>query len=247
MPEMTTRAELQILKDACTILRPVERVTTEMSGESYITCSKIIPIINCLIKTLEKLNTEHDISDRLHKNILRELYRRFHGEDSNVENNAFLAKSTLLDPHFKKLHFRSSLAVSAISKICQLMKKNQKGTQSTTATAENIPNAAEKTEDLWNIHDELIASLSTNYDEPGGIPVELRQFLNANVVSRSENPLKTWQKLKDIYPNVYEVAMKYLVIVVTSIPSERLFSAAGDIISAKRNRITGKKRRRLYF
>jgi len=247
MPEMTTPAELQILKDACTILRPVERVTTEMSGESYVTCSKIIPIVNCLIRTLEKLNTEHDISERLHKNILQELRNRFHSEDSNVEKNAILAISTLLDPRFKKLHFRSSLAAStAISKICHLMNKNRKGTQS-TAVAENISNAAEKTEDLWNVHDELIASLSTNYDDPGGIPVELRQFLNATVINRSEDPLKVWQKLKDIYPNVYEVAMKYFVIVGTSVPSERLFSAAGDIISAKRSRITGKRASQIIF
>ncbi|XP_024886880.1 zinc finger BED domain-containing protein 4-like [Temnothorax curvispinosus] len=223
VPEMTTRAELQILKDACAILCPIECVTTEMSGESYVTCSKIIPIVNCLVKTLEKLNIEHDISDYLHKNILRELRKRFVNEDSNVEKNVMLAISTLLDPRFKKLHFRSPLAVStAMSKICQLMKEN----------------TVEKTKDLWNVHDELIASSST---------VELRQFLNANVVNRSEDPLKVWYKLKDIYPKVYEIAMKYFVIVGTSVPSERLFSAAGDIISAKRSRITGKRASEIIF
>ncbi|XP_011859962.1 PREDICTED: zinc finger BED domain-containing protein 4-like [Vollenhovia emeryi] len=248
IPEMTTHAELQILKDACAILRPVERVTTEMSSESYVTCSKIIPIVNCLIKTLEKLTTEHDISECLHKNILRELYRRFHSEDLNVEKNIFLATSTLLDPRFKKLHFRSPLAVStAISKICQLMKENQEGPQSTVSVAESTSNVTEKTEDLWNVHDELIASSSTNCDEPGGIPIEFRQFLNANVISRSKDPLKVWQELKDIYPNVYKVAMKYFVIVGTSVPSERLFSAAGDIISAKRSRIAGKKASQIIF
>ena len=246
VPEMTTRAELQILKDACAILRPIECVTTEMSGESYVTCSKIIPIVNCLVKTLEKLNIEHEISDYLHKNILRELHKRFVNEDSNVERNVMLAISTLLDPRFKKLHFRRPLAVStAISKICQLMKENERETQS--IAADNISNTIEKTEDLWNVHDELIASSSTNCDEPSGVPVELRQFLNANVVNRSEDPLKVWYKLKDIYPKVYEVAMKYFVIVGTSVPSERLFSAAGDIISAKRSRLTGKRASEIIF
>ncbi|XP_071568105.1 zinc finger BED domain-containing protein 4-like [Temnothorax nylanderi] len=148
IPEMTTRTELQILKAVCAILRPVECVTTEISGESYVTCSKIIPIVNCLVRTLEKLNIEHEISDCLHKNILRELRKRFVNEDSNVERNAMLAISTLLDPRFKKLHFRSSLAVStAMNKICQLMKENQRGTQS-IVTIENRPNTVEKIEDL---------------------------------------------------------------------------------------------------
>ncbi|XP_039303408.1 zinc finger BED domain-containing protein 4-like [Solenopsis invicta] len=188
-----------------------------MSGESYVTCSKIIPIVNCLIKTLNKFNTEHEISEFLHKNVLRELCRRFQGEDSNVEINPFLAISTLLDPRFKKLHFRNALAVStAMGKICQLIKEEN-------------------------------SSSSQNFDELGGIPVELRQFLNANVVGRTEDPLKVWQKLKDIYPTLYKVAMKYFVIVGTSVPSERLFSAAGDTISAKRSRITGKQASQTIF
>jgi len=109
----------------------------------------------------------------------------------------------------------------------------------------NIP----RKEDLWNIHDELMASSPLNSDEPGSIPVKLRQFLNANVVSRSEDPLKIWQKLKDVYPMVYEVAMNYFVIVGTSVPSERLFNAAGNIIikSIKRSRIKGKRASQIIF
>ncbi|XP_018374028.1 PREDICTED: zinc finger BED domain-containing protein 4-like [Trachymyrmex cornetzi] len=244
IPEMTTHTDLQILKDICAILRPVERVTTEISGELYVTCSKIIPIISCLIRTLEKLDITHEISERFYKNVLLQLQNRFRGKDSNNETNSFLSISTLLDPRFKKLHFSSSLAVStAISKIFQLMKNNQIETQCNVEENINIP----RKEDLWNIHDELIASSSLNSDEPGGIPVELRQFLNANVVSRSEDPFKIWQKLKDVYPMVYEVAMKYFVIVGTSVPSERLFSAAGNIISMKRSRIKGKRASQIIF
>ncbi|XP_018377268.1 PREDICTED: uncharacterized protein LOC108770272 [Trachymyrmex cornetzi] len=180
----------------------------EISGELYVTCSKIIPIINCLIRTLEKLDITHEISERFHKNVLLQLQNRFRGKDSNIETNSFLSISTLLDPRFKKLHFSNSLAVStAISKISQLMKNNQIETQCNVEENINIP----RKEDLWNIHDELIASSSLNSDEPGGIPVELRQFLNTNVISRSEDPFKIWQKLKDVYRMVYEVAMKYFV------------------------------------
>lgn len=100
--------------------------------------------------------------------------------------------------------------------------------------------------DFWNVHDDLIASSLINSDESGGIPVKLRQFLNANVISKSEDPLKVWQKLKDIYPKVYEVAMKYFVVAGMSVPSERLFSAAGDIISAKR-KIMGKRASQIVF
>jgi len=110
IPEMTTHTDLQILKDICAILHPVERVTRKMSGELYVTYSKINPIINCLIKTLEKFDITHEISERLHKNILLELQNRFRGKDSNIETNSFLSIFILLDPRFKKQYFSSFIS-----------------------------------------------------------------------------------------------------------------------------------------
>ena len=246
IPDMLTHSEVQILKDACAILSPVEKVTTEMSGESYVTCSKIIPIVNCLTKTLDRITTENEVSERLRTNVLKGVNRRFHGEESNIEKNSILAVSTLLDPRFKKLHFRSPLSVSrGITKICDHLRNDEHG-ESIENTTSKAPSITEKNDDLWNIHNELMTS-SSNSDDPGGVPVELRQFLNGKPIDRKEDPLKSWQNLKTVYPNLYEVAMKYFVIVGTSVPSERLFSAAGDIISAKRSRLTGKRASNIIF
>lgn len=52
IPDMVTHSELQILKGSTAVLAPVESATTEMSGDSYVTCSKIIPNVNCLTKKL---------------------------------------------------------------------------------------------------------------------------------------------------------------------------------------------------
>ncbi|KYM97709.1 hypothetical protein ALC62_11611 [Cyphomyrmex costatus] len=116
--------ELKMLRQ--TLVKQEERLRKQ--GAAYVICNKIIPTINCLIRTLEKLDITHEISERLHKNVLLELQNRFRGKDSNIETNSFLSiyLLTLLDTRFKKLHFSSSLAVStAISKISQLMKNNR--------------------------------------------------------------------------------------------------------------------------
>lgn len=47
-PPMLTADELVILKEVCKALRPLETVTTEMSAEKYVTCSKIIPLVRLL-------------------------------------------------------------------------------------------------------------------------------------------------------------------------------------------------------
>ncbi|EFN65160.1 hypothetical protein EAG_04258, partial [Camponotus floridanus] len=69
--------------------------------------------------------------------------------------------------------------------------------------------------------------------------LELRQYLNQTVISRSENPIEYWDKLKVAYPTLYSCALKYLSIVITSVPSERLFSKAGAIKAERRSRLSG--------
>lgn len=50
-----------------------------------------------------------------------------------------------------------------------------------------------------------------------------------------------------MYPHIAKVAEPYLSIVATSVASERLFSKAGNIMSAKRNRLKGEKLQHLLF
>ncbi|CAH0562957.1 unnamed protein product [Brassicogethes aeneus] len=49
-PTMTDAMELEVLREIVHILKPIEEVSKEICGEKYLTSSKIIPIINCLIK-----------------------------------------------------------------------------------------------------------------------------------------------------------------------------------------------------
>jgi len=54
-------------------------------------------------------------------------------------------------------------------------------------------------------------------------------------VEITAEPLNVWEIMKTMYPNLYEIARQKLSIVVaTSVPSERLFSKTGNIISKKR-------------
>lgn len=103
-PIMVTAAELEEVKDAIHILKPIEAVSKELSGEKYITCSKIIPMVHCLMQTLKNMTSLTTSGETLKQLTIEELNKRF----GNVEKNKLLAVSTILDPRLKKATFSKS-------------------------------------------------------------------------------------------------------------------------------------------
>ena len=65
----------------------------------------------------------------------------------------------------------------------------------------------------------------------------LNRYISLDRQKSSTSPIKWWSQNKDEYPNLFNMAIEFLGIPGTSVPSERLFSIAGDVMSAKRNRL----------
>lgn len=61
------------------------------------------------------------------------------------------------------------------------------------------------------------------------------------LLSRIADPLMWWKERKSIYPFFYDLAMKKLCVVGISVPSERMFSKTGQIVTERRNRLSGEK------
>ena len=64
---------------------------------------------------------------------------------------------------------------------------------------------------------------------------EVSQYKKEQPINASENPLIWWKYNCEKYPNLAIVAKKYLCVPATSVPSERVFSTAGDILTAQRS------------
>lgn len=243
--EMITHEERKVIIDAIKILSPLEQVTVEISGEQYLTCSKVIPLINCLVESLEEQKPVTDVTIELHNKVLHQINYRF-GPSSYARTNQFLSIATLLDPRFKKIHFASAMECSfAINAICRLLKTMYNSNIETTE--KSLQNDADTSnDDLWNVHEKIKASVILT-DDSTSMPTELRQYLNSALLYRTDDPLKYWLKVKDVYPNLYKIATKYFVTVATSVPSERLFSKAGIVISQKRSRLLSERASKLLF
>ena len=55
------------------------------------------------------------------------------------------------------------------------------------------------------------------------------------------------KKLKDVNVHLFKIAMEYLSMPATSVPCERLFSKAGQIITEQRTRLKGERLNKLIL
>ena len=63
---------------------------------------------------------------------------------------------------------------------------------------------------------------------------EVRQYRSMAKMNMASNPLIFWQENQFLLPTLARIAEKFAVAQATSVASERVFSTAGDIVTAER-------------
>ena len=100
-PEFPTVEEWKIINDLIKVFKPADDMTTIISSQSYPTFSIVIPLDRGLQYSLRKISTDTEVGSALKLNMLKAINRRF-GE---FETSKIVARTTFLDPRFKKLGF----------------------------------------------------------------------------------------------------------------------------------------------
>ncbi|XP_071574686.1 E3 SUMO-protein ligase ZBED1-like [Temnothorax nylanderi] len=243
-PEMLTREQIQVLEDCVLLLRPIENVITEISGETYPTGSMAIPIIRCMEIALNNCKPVTKIGQNMKSKIIAKVEDKF----KEIEMCELLAISTILDPRLKKIHFRSALTASnAIANINEEMKSTSSHPAISVAPNPKPSESFTHSISVWDFHDNLVANDMQSNSDSSELHLELRQYLNQSVISRQENPIEYWQNVKNAFPKLHVLAVKYLNVIATSVSSERLFSKAGELKTERRNRLSGKRLNMLLF
>lgn len=120
-------------------------------------------------------------------------------------------------------------------------------TSTDTTTNNDEENSSEVKFDLWSLH----RNLSNKNNDKKMVNTtsrnELRAYLNKPLINIQDDPLKHWEEIKISFPRLYKLAMKYLLIPATSVPTERLFSKAGATVTKSRNRLSGETLSKLLF
>jgi len=242
---MLSKYEIRILTEGVKLLSPFELATKEFSTEKHLSASKVIPLKAMLNKKLYNITCTTKEAKHSLDRLKIEFYKRFH----DVEKIRLLAISTILDPRFKHIHFEGPLnAANAVGFIREEIKSTNNhpdnSNQPETELTSNIrPQVTQ--ESLWEDHDLQVSQqyLSTTDDSTYLSSVEL--YLQSNVEDRISSPVTFWENTH--YKCLSNLGLKYSCILASSVPSERLFSSAGNILTDCRSRLLSKRFKQLTF
>ncbi|GBP98357.1 hypothetical protein EVAR_50558_1 [Eumeta japonica] len=138
-------------------------------------------------------------------------------------------------------HAQSQAFVLGFIQSCDKNQRLNKTTAQNEVESDSLDHS-EKPEDnfsLWEDHQKLVRKNWKTSKTDGTISDELFIYLRSPVGRLDENPLDIWNNLKIQLPKLHIIAYKYLTMVRTSVPSERLFSKATQIVNQQHHRDCG--------
>ena len=225
------------------LLKPLYDATNELNGEKVTTISKVIPMIQILFNYYEEDRFPEDDDATLeHKRVFRtknfeSLKKRF----AWTEKNKLYGISTLMDPRFKNVCF-TPMTYLAVKEwlIKELSEENNDDTVEVEEEVYKEPAYKKRSlSTFWEAFDMNVSSKPAKEETFKTIhEAELKRYLSYPMLKRDSDPLAWWIGTGMVsYPNLFRIAMKHLIIPATSVPSERVFSLAGQIITERRNRL----------
>jgi len=187
--------------------------------------------------------------------LLADLHARFGGSESNN----VLAITTFLDPRFKKNAFHSPNNYSRVKDVvtAEAAKLSDGRDGSVTAAAAKVEVAesavavcqvvSDVKNLIWGNFDSRTITVQAQTSPQTEAILQVRQYVEEPFIGRRENTLAWWSARMKVYPHLSKWALRNFCMVTTSVPSERVFSKAGQLISERRARLSSKNVQAVMF
>ncbi|XP_077094167.1 E3 SUMO-protein ligase ZBED1-like [Siphateles boraxobius] len=228
----------QIMEEIAPVLETLKCATTIMSSEKNVSISNIYPITFSLLNThlMRAEDDGHRVTEFKAK-VRQSLSGRIQvDKDDLVAKPALIA--SVLDPRHKHLPFfaqtEKEAAKAKLIEMCAAM-------EMATAEDETAVSATQAGDKDRSQSNAMIMLLGDDYSAPRqatDYPEEVDIYMRDNPPSLDINPLDWWKANERRFPKLATLARRYLCIPGTSVPSERVFSAAGLTVNRLRSRLT---------
>jgi len=239
----------KLLEEIIDILRPMYLVTIELSAEKTTTLAKVVPIVKIL---LDKYAIEIDENDEIEviKTFQQLIYEGIKKRFKDIEDDPLFTNATILDPRFKNLVFSSKdKAQQAETKVNAEAYSKGIATNTNLEETKDEPqnelassSQNEHFDEFWSTFDSQPLHQKPKRSRASdpikkSIENELKIYLSLPRIERKSCPIMWWKTNGNRFPFLFEAAKKYQCMPATSVPSERVFSKAGNVITKKRTRL----------
>lgn len=229
------KVSVEILSELSTALKPLYDATKLISGD-YVTVSMVHPLKSMLIDKLTIADRDSEIVKTLKRTAGFDLKSRY----NNPSIVKFLITATVLDPRFKSLNHikpeeRDQAFEYARNAVIQHHRRYEDADEAepTSQPSSTVTNST--------VLDSLFGEIFTQNSDTRGVEDEVQQELTSYqavpALNINDNPLDWWAANQPKFPHIAKLTKSILTVQATSVPSERVFSTAGDVVSEKRSRL----------
>jgi zinc finger BED domain-containing protein 1 (E3 SUMO-protein ligase ZBED1) len=243
---LLTGQEWYVIEKSVEILKMFDDITTEMSAEKNITISKIIPLVNVMNKKVNDYYTDKTAPIEIMQ-MIQSLKDSLNHRFKYVEDNELMCQATILDPRFKKYGFSNETKFSCAYETLKLKVSAVKLNELQSTGNETLTVSQPTSSNIWEDFDKKVKRLCGANNPTASAIIELNKYLQEPLLQRTEDPLIWWKERRMVYPRLYQIVTRRLCIMSTSVPCERTFSKAGQVLTQRRNRLTSSKVNQIMF
>ena len=243
---MLSEQDIIDIKGIIALLQPFKLISETLEGEKYVTVSMIQSFIDKIQKHLQPMTCDTSLIKNMKKSMLEKLLTRHSDEAINI-----IRFSSKIDPRFKRKEFNSTQEMeNDLMALTIQLNQGDQDSQSqigptqgqaivNLSTIINMPSTSTSTvvKDLLNIFDSQddVDMGESELSLEQKISNEISQY-NAMKIEHADklNVLDWWKAQHVNFPHLFKVFQKYLHVPSTSVPSERMFSLAGNILTERR-------------
>ncbi|CAI6377428.1 unnamed protein product [Macrosiphum euphorbiae] len=252
-----TVSQNDTMTDLINILEPFKTATEILGGDKYVTLSIVGRLFKNLISSLECIQTDSVTIKDIKLLISSDLKKR---QDKMGD---IIHKAAALDPRYRSLKYLSeedsqntwaSLETELLENTVNYNENEKQPCTSQCSVEEREDTVDQPRNKKMKKSHSLLADSDDedSHDEDEDMADEGLQQLKryrqyAEIVPKNIDPLVWWKANSYKFPVIAKLARKYLCIVATSVPSERLFSQAGQVVSQKRARLMPSRVNDLLF